>query len=191
MYSSTNLQKISLYHKLCLVLYAENHFEKYLINIEWHKKHECIPFFAHDCISRDGLIIRILTSIGKYFDLRSQFNNLASSVVKFVTSGQNIYQYRSISSNYCIFWRMWMAKSKLQCCTVLRICCQHSENVSSFDINFMESGHSFLPNNSDFSNISDAMKSRSTIYTIDKYFYLIERFVQKKTSISTQSSMRF
>ena len=50
MYSSTNLQNISLYYKFCLVLNAENHFLKYLINIEWHKKHECILFFAHDCI---------------------------------------------------------------------------------------------------------------------------------------------
>ena len=47
-----------------------------------------------------GLIIRILTSIGKYVDLRSQFNNLASSVVKMCHCGQNISQYRSISSNY-------------------------------------------------------------------------------------------
>ena len=66
------------------------------------------------------------------------------------------------------------------------------KNVSSIEINFMESGHSFLPNDSDFSNISDAMKSRSTIYTIDEYVSLIEKCTGwLESSKHLTNSMRF
>ena len=48
------------------------------------------------------------------------------------------------------------------------------KNIEHIEINFMESGHSVLPNDSDFSNISDAMKNESSIYSIEEYDKLIK-----------------
>ena len=53
------------------------------------------------------------------------------------------------------------------------------KNVQTIEVNFMESGHSFLPNDSDFSNISDAMKHETHIYTLQEYVKLIESCVKK------------
>ena len=46
--------------------------------------------------------------------------------------------------------------------------------VATIEVNFIESGNFFLPNDSDFSNISYAMKSESHINVPKDYVNLIE-----------------
>ena len=53
------------------------------------------------------------------------------------------------------------------------------KNVEEIEINFMESGHSFLPNDTDFSHISDQIKRETVIYTVDGYVDVMKRSKKK------------
>ena len=54
------------------------------------------------------------------------------------------------------------------------------KNVQHIEINYMESCHSFIPNDSEFSNASDALKHDSNLYTPYHYITLIEKCKKKK-----------
>ena len=62
------------------------------------------------------------------------------------------------------------------------------KSVDTIEVNFMESGHSFLPNDSDFSNISDAMKSQSHIYVPEEYENLIKYYLNSGKDIVTKAN---
>ena len=53
------------------------------------------------------------------------------------------------------------------------------KNVKEIEVNFMESGHSFLPNDTDFSHISDQIKRESVIYSPDQYAEIIKKCKKK------------
>lgn len=65
------------------------------------------------------------------------------------------------------------------------------KSVDTIEVNFMESGHSFLPNDSDFSNISDAMKSQSHIYVPEDYVNLIKNCKKKNPFATNKMDGKF
>ena len=54
------------------------------------------------------------------------------------------------------------------------------KNVQHIEINYMESCHSFIPNDSDFSKKSDALKHDSNLYTHEHYITLIDKCKKRK-----------
>ncbi|MCP3933370.1 MAG: hypothetical protein GY705_30240, partial [Bacteroidetes bacterium] len=64
------------------------------------------------------------------------------------------------------------------------------QNLESINMLFLESGHSYLPNDRDFGIIAKAMKHRETIYTPEDYQELIKS-CKKKNPFEVKSDTEF